>query len=187
MSVSLMELEPSEFPKLQPQQIDVLEHLADGRTSKEIARLLVISKSAVDQRIDRLRTQFGGVTRSELARIWRQARDQQDLRPSDRITWDTAHLPFTADEPDSGPRDGVPGRFLFNDSAGFSLEPAGSGRPEHRIVPGWLDGSHAGLIRLGIIVGLLLAIIATLVLGLAAAQALTDMLGEDRPKTEMSQ
>lgn len=57
--------------RLTPKQREVLALVADSRTSKEIASLLGISESAVNQRIEMVRSRMGGLPRSELARLYR--------------------------------------------------------------------------------------------------------------------
>ena len=58
--------------QLTPKQREVLALVADNRTSKEIAGLLGISESAVNQRIEMVRSRVGGLPRGELARLYRQ-------------------------------------------------------------------------------------------------------------------
>lgn len=58
--------------RLTPKQREVLALVADNRTSKEIANLLGISESAVNQRIEMVRLRVGGLPRGELARLYRQ-------------------------------------------------------------------------------------------------------------------
>lgn len=70
-----MATRPSEqepLPQLTTKQREVMALVADNRTSKEIAGLLGISESAVNQRIEMIRTRLGGIPRGELARLYRQ-------------------------------------------------------------------------------------------------------------------
>lgn len=60
------------FQALTAKQREVLALVADNRTSKEIAGLLGISESAVNQRIEIVRARLGGLPRGELARLYRQ-------------------------------------------------------------------------------------------------------------------
>lgn len=79
------------LPKLSAKQRDVLALVADNRTSKEIAGLLGISESAVNQRIEIVRARLGGLPRGELARLYRQefSLGEADEEP----TWQKIHLP----------------------------------------------------------------------------------------------
>lgn len=82
------------LPDLTPKQRDVLALVADNRTSKEIAVRLGISESAVNQRIEMVRSRLGGLPRGELARLYRQdlTSDDEADRPAD-LTWQKIHLP----------------------------------------------------------------------------------------------
>lgn len=62
----------SPLSKLTRKQREVLELVADNRTSKEIAAILRISESAVNQRIESVRSRLGCLPRGELARLYRQ-------------------------------------------------------------------------------------------------------------------
>ena len=79
------------LPQLTRKQREVLALVADNRTSKEIAGLLGISESAVNQRIEIVRTRLGGLPRGELARLYRL--NFSTDAPSDDPTWQKIHLP----------------------------------------------------------------------------------------------
>ncbi|WPZ04172.1 helix-turn-helix transcriptional regulator [Blastomonas marina] len=55
--------------------------VADNLSSKEIARILNISPSAVDQRIDAARRKLGGVRRTEAARWLSRACENSPCKP----------------------------------------------------------------------------------------------------------
>lgn len=57
---------------LTDKQKEVLSLVAEGMTSKEIARRLRISESAVNQRIEVIRQRLGGMPRSQIARLYRR-------------------------------------------------------------------------------------------------------------------
>lgn len=81
------------FEGLTVKQREVLEFLADNRTSKEIAGALDVSESAVNQRIDTLRQRFGGITRSELARRYRSLHDgARPAQTCEKLTGENLHL-----------------------------------------------------------------------------------------------
>lgn len=74
--------------QLSRKQREVLALVADNRTSKEIAAQLGISESAVNQRIETMRSRLGWIPRGELARLYRQA--QLDETPDSHalpVTW----------------------------------------------------------------------------------------------------
>lgn len=78
------------YHRLTPEQIVALEHTANGMTSKEIARALGKSKTAIDQRLDRARDVLGASSRREAARLFshwqstcdRITRDPEPLAPA---------------------------------------------------------------------------------------------------------
>lgn len=83
--------------QLTTKQLDVLALIADSRTSKEIAVLLGISESAVNQRIEAIRSRLGCVPRGELARLYRQEMGgEAPGTPIESTTWQKIHLPDNA-------------------------------------------------------------------------------------------
>ena len=173
------------FSAATDKQRQVLDLLAENRTTKEIAAHLGVSDSAINQRIDPLRHRLGGITRAELTRRYRAfAAEMTAAASCEQFTGER----FQVETPPPGlqirRRDDRPGRYRFEDSMGLAYEPPRGERPELRIVPRLLDGKHAGLARGIAVLLLLLLIVASLVLGLTAAQVLTETLGDDRPGTE---
>lgn len=80
--------------QLSRKQREVLALVADNRTSKEIAAQLGISESAVNQRIETMRSRLGWIPRGELARLYRQA--QLDETPDSHalpVTWKKIQVP----------------------------------------------------------------------------------------------
>lgn len=172
----------SEFTSLTSKQAAVLDLLANGRTSKEIAGALDLSESAVNRRIELLRVRFGGITRAELARRYRDwptgSSDRKAVASggveTDRQTIRLAANPDVS-EKDSEDSQGAP--MVFRDSLEISIDSPWGSRTMPKVVPGVLDGENAALTRGAAIAIILFGIIASLVLGLAAAGALTDALG----------
>jgi len=172
----------SEFALLTDKQAAVLGLLANGRTTKEIATALVVSESAVNRRIELLRTRFGGITRLELARRyrdWRGAENAEEAGITPRVESDRQFLHLAAlDQKDEQiDEDDADTELAFRDSLEMSIETPWNRAEEPQVVPGVLDGDHAMLTRGAVIAIMLFAIIASLVLGLAAAKALTDAVG----------
>ena len=56
---------------LTDKQRQVLIFVSEGLTSKEIARKLCVSESAVNQRIETIRQRLGGLPRAQIARLYR--------------------------------------------------------------------------------------------------------------------
>lgn len=171
----------NDFDFATPRQRAVLDLLANSRTSKEIAHQLGISEAAVNRRIEVLRSRLGGVTRHELARRYREwsvgpAADSSH-RPWEENRTQILPLAASASSGDVGSRDGImdPGEGL-RDQLAISVEAPWSQTAEPHVVPGVLDGDNALLTR-GAAIGIILfAILASLVVGIAAAKALADVV-----------
>jgi DNA-binding CsgD family transcriptional regulator len=54
---------------LTEKEVEAMLLVADNRSSKQIARALSISPSAVDKRVESVRTKLGGIPRSDAARL----------------------------------------------------------------------------------------------------------------------
>jgi DNA-binding CsgD family transcriptional regulator len=76
--------------KLTDKQREVLALVVERKTSKQIARILNISKPAVDQRIANARDALGVSNRDEAALIF-----MQEGATYDRITYDPACVPIS--------------------------------------------------------------------------------------------
>lgn len=175
------------FASLTDKQREVLELLAENRTSKEIAARLGVSDSAINQRIDPLRQRLGGVTRAELTRRYRSSVPHPSGAGSCEVfTGQNFQVETPAGDGHESVREDRPGRYRFEDSLSFAHEPPWSERSELKVVPRLLDGKHAALARGVTMLLMLLLIVSSLVLGLAAAQALTGTLGGSRPVAETS-
>lgn len=175
------------FGRLTEKQRDVLALLADGRTSKEMARDLRISVSAVNQRIETLRHRMGGISRAELGRLYRASLSLGQAEPCKTITGDSLHLPQQTWKSDSLSPDDLPGRLHFADSMSFQVEVPWVARPGPEVVPRVLDGKNAGLIRAAAIAAIVVGIFVAMTLALAVAQGLTEMTDTSDPGQDMSQ
>lgn len=105
------------LPQLTRKQREVLALVADNRTSKEIAGLLGISESAVNQRIEIVRARLGGLPRGELARLYRLnfSTDTADEAP----TWQKIHLPDRAPGSDGAATEGIQQASIIGGSQKF--------------------------------------------------------------------
>jgi DNA-binding CsgD family transcriptional regulator len=171
----------NDFAFATTRQRAVLDLLANSRTSKEIAHQLGISEAAVNRRIEVLRSRLGGVTRHELARQYREwAAQNGDLsaeRACEENEMQILPLAATAPPSDVSSRDDVvPAGDAMRDQLAISIEAPWSKPAEPSVVPGVLDGDNALLTR-GAAIGIILfAILASLVVGIAAARALADVV-----------
>ncbi len=161
------------LPQLTAKQRAVMALVADNRTSKEIAGLLGISESAVNQRIELIRARLGGIPRGEMARLYRQefAREQT-IAATFPPTWEKIQVQYPAASGHSGTVEGPSG----NAAAPLQHGTAGAGsQPSQWLLPvglAWLGREEflASTIRY-ILVGSLA------VAGVAAAATITELVG----------
>lgn len=147
--------------------------VADNRTSKEIAGLLGISESAVNQRIELIRARLGGIPRGEMARLYRQefAREQT-IAATFPPTWTKIQVQSGAPASQSGVVEGPSGEATEQTQP--SLPGSGS-QPSHSLLPdglAWLDREEfsAAVLRTIMVAILVVA-------GMAAAATITSLLG----------
>ena len=101
--------------ELSEKQRAVLDLVVARKSSKEIARILGISKPTVDQRIALARQKYGAANRNELVSQYLAS-----LKVYDRITYDAVHLPSDAGSSDSASQGEQSGPvFSVADVAGY--------------------------------------------------------------------
>lgn len=158
--------------ELSEKQREVLDLVVARKSSKEIARILGISKPTVDQRIALARQKYGAANRNELVAKYLARSNMYD-----RVTYDTAQLSPDVLASDIWPQGEQNGPvFSVADVAGFvPAYPA----PDHLPFPRpleTLDRKFGVFGRLGAI-GLLAALMAVSLLAmLSMAETLTKLL-----------
>ena len=157
------------WSRLTGKQRACLDLLVERKTSKEIARILGISKPTVDQRITSARIILGAANRDEAALVYGRLRESYD-----RIICDPVQVPSPPALMPSDFPDGDPSPVLrLSDNMAPGLR-AGTGPGE--ILPPFRDlwrHDHNIWARLVIMVGILAALMIVVLLGLAIAEALT--------------
>jgi DNA-binding CsgD family transcriptional regulator len=157
---------------LTEKQREVLALVADNRTSKEIAGLLGVSESAVNQRIEMVRARLGGLPRGELARLYRQEFTPEDSE-QEKLTWQKIHLPAGLPNGQGGATEGIPspafggshtGQLGDGDGSQLSALLLGSS-------PAWLSRENRAMaiVRFGAMTGIVIA-------GMVIAALITQML-----------
>lgn len=174
----------AEFDFLTAKQKAALDLLANHRTSKEIAHTLGVSETSVNRRIEVVKLRLGGITRQELARrynLWLAAKRSAGTETPENsqsscveTTGDILQLAESPEPEERPDRDSVASETAFEDPVAMSIEAPWKERSEPRIVPRVLDGDNATLTRGATIAILLLAIVASIIVALAAAKALAD-------------
>lgn len=160
------------LPQLTRKQREVLALVADNRTSKEIAGLLGISESAVNQRIEIVRARLGGLPRGELARLYRLNFSTEEA--SDIPTWQKIHLPQSDVDGNGAAVESIQtsaigGSHHFGDTGldGSQLSATFSSGP-----PAWLSSEERPMAMARVMIMLVIVIAA-----LAIAIFVTKLLG----------
>ena len=150
-------------------QREVIGYVSEGLTSKEIARKISISESAVNQRIEIIRQRLGGLPRSQIARLYRQQRTLMLTIPtSNFLTGNPMPLrdldvARQAAGVEGAVDPGAPGAARI----GSMLQPS--------TIFHTLNGPASPWLRLGAIVLIALGLAATALLMLAVAETLHDI------------
>ena len=163
--------------RLTDKQRECMDLVLERRSSKEIARLIGVSKPAVDQRLTAARVALGAASRDEAARIYAALVVAEPSRTSDRVTCDPVQVSQgAADAPMPLPADAPADALVLREAATSFADFMNTGESPARL-PG--KPSHdLGLVpRLAVIVGLALALLALPLVGLAVAQSLSALLG----------
>lgn len=158
--------------RLTEKQRDCMRLVVMRKSSKEIARELGIAKPTVDQRIANARQILGARNRDDAANIF--ARHAAEY---DRIIYDPARVPRFVDPDQYRCQEMQKGVGLRLEEAAFPS----SGNFEHQ--PSRLQyflGRHPGDLgapqRLLAIAGMTVGILSAILIGLAVAQSLSDLL-----------
>jgi len=163
------------FARLTPKQHEVLRLVAENRTSKEIAWDLGISESAVNQRIEGVRSRTGSPPRAELARTYRLYLYELQAACSP-LPDKNFQLSDGADTAASTGQDERLDQFGLADALTFNVAAPWQAERRLRIVPEVLDGANAGLSRTAAMVAIALGMLLLAMVGLGVVRALSDML-----------
>ena len=154
---------------LTSKQREVIAFVSEGLTSKEIARKINISESAVNQRIEVIRQRMGGLPRSQIARLYRRQRTLMLTIPtSNSLTGNPILLQAIGGSGQEGRVEGAAGPEAHGAGGiGSVLQPSTISRT--------LNGPAGMWFRLGAIVLIALGIAVAALLILAVAETLQDM------------
>ena len=159
---------------LTDKQRQVLVYVSEGLTSKEIARKLGISESAVNQRIETIRQRLGGLPRTQIARLYRhQSTLLMTIPTSNSLTGNPIQLQSAHWSSQASGVEGAVGLVALGaQQEGGVLQPSTiSQRLDHA-----LSGPSGPWFRIGAIVALAAAMAATALLVLSVAAALDRLL-----------
>lgn len=154
--------------RLTEKQRACLDLLIEHKTSKEIARLLDISKHTVDQRLNAARDTLGARDRKETAFVYGQLKQIYD-----RVTYDAVEVPdrpalVRSEFPDGSP----PNLMELHDSSEGLGRPSSDGSP----FGDYLRHDYGSAMRIGITLTVVAAIVLIGLGGLSIGHTLTQLL-----------
>ena len=175
-------------PRLTDKQRAVMAQVDRRVPIKVIAAEMGVSESRINQHIRALKDAYGVDTLNDLVEANRapqgasapvdtpaQAPAEPPAEPFRKPAYIKNHLP---DPPPLAEKQGrAPGEFVFADAVHIPIDAPWHVNADPRIVPGALDGDHAVLYRLVAMVGLSVGIVAAVVLVVAAALSVSEVLG----------
>lgn len=154
--------------RLTEKQRACLDLLIEHKTSKEIARLLDISKHTVDQRLTTARDVLGAGDRNEAAFIYGRLKQTYDRMTYDAMGVPTPPILMRSEFPDGSP----PNLMDLHESSGVL------GGPSSKRLPfrGLWRRDHSSATRVWIYLGGLALTVWVILGGLGVAQALNQLL-----------
>lgn len=154
--------------RLTDRQRAVFDLLLDRKTSKEIARVLDISKDTVDQRVTTARNALGAANRNEAVRTYARLRATYD-----KMAYDPAVMvERPALVPSDFPDDGSANSLKLSDSMRPAARDKGSGLSFKDL--GRHD--HKASNRIWIYAAIIISLVFLVMGGLAIAQALSQLV-----------
>lgn len=167
--------DPTDFARwsrLTDKQRACLDPLLERKTSKEIARIIGVSKPTVDQRLTTARSVLGVETRDQAALEYARLK-----RTYDRITYDPMHIPDRAEIVPSDFAEGDPSTVLhLTDTAiaarGTDGPVEGQSNPLGLI---WRR-DHKGLARFALMMTMLVALLLVVHASLGISETLTRLV-----------
>lgn len=176
--------------RLTDRQRAVMERIDRRVPIKVIALELGVSETRINQHIRALKDFYKAGSLGELVENYRatlppvaaedsaendlgEAADTALLKPFSEIAYTKTQVNTRLHLADFGRRDD-PGRLVLSDAMPLVEQAPWLRSGEPRVVPGVLDGEHAVLLRLGAIVGIASGILASVILAVTAAIALSE-------------
>lgn len=154
---------------LTAKQREVLALVAEGMTSKEIARKLGVSESAVNQRVEVVRQRLGGMSRAQIARSYRRTSTLVLTIPtSNSLTGKSNQLLPEGEQAQQSLPEGVEDAVVISGGEFGVLQPS--------TLPPVFHGRDAKLVRIAAVVLIAAGFLAVLVLLLVIGQTLDQLM-----------
>ena len=175
---------PQTGRKLTERQLDVLERIDRRVPIKVIAQELGISDTRVNQHIRALKDHFQVYSLNELVECYRaefadesSTSEVDDAEPKGLSETEYRKNELEDLHPESEEVGRVdPGEIVLSDIMSLTGQAMWKVAEEPKVVPGMLDGDHAVLARLAVIVGMALGILAAVILAVTASITISDAL-----------
>lgn len=165
------EIEAARVAKLTKKQRECLHLVVQRKSSKEIARILNISKPAVDQRLDSARRTLDVTSRDRAAIVYARA-----VGGYDRIIYDPAYLPPEPEMAAIASQGEQSESFMLEEIA-IPYDGNSSHESDHWLQALKEPGGDLGTVqRLAIIIGMTIGILAIVLIGLAVSQSLSGLM-----------
>jgi len=166
---------------LTERQRQVAALLTQHLSLKEIAVELSVSESAINKHISVLKQTLGARSRREIVAKMASRAEQITFDNGCRNSAGSfSHLPL-ASTTGQKPSGNDPGLIAFADAGAmlprFEQSDDWARVFEPRIVPNWLDGEHAVLVRLSAVVVMLFAMLLLPIIGVATLDSLQTVIG----------
>lgn len=171
--------------KLTERQRAVMERIDRRVPIKVIASELDVSETRINQHIRALKDIYDAGSLNELVETYRATEGLDDVtadaESSDATFSKTA---YTKNQVDADGRSGKDrgrvdlGEIIFNDVLPFDQLAPWEPLSEPKVVPGVLNGEHAVLMRLAVIIGIAFGILAAVVLMVTAAMSISEALDD---------
>ncbi|MDC0886678.1 hypothetical protein OAS19_02675 [Altererythrobacter sp.] len=162
---------------LTDRQKDVLVRIDRRMPIKVIAAELNVSESRINQHIRALKDIYGAGSLKDLCESYRaELAFSDETAPYRKTASRNSEVPPLPESAETEDRV-APGEFVLADVAPLAIEAPWTVKNEPRVVPGVLDGDHAVLYRLAVIVGLAFAFIVLVILVVTAALSMSQATG----------
>lgn len=156
-------------------QRQVLELLDRRVPIKVIASEIGVSQTRINQHIAALKARSGANDLSELIALYREGKFGPPSPHLRKDAWTKSQLSEPIGDAPSMSR-AANGELALADVEALPLEAPWAGAREPNVVPGMLDGDRVVVRRLGVMLGMAVAIVSAIILTVAAATALGGML-----------